>query len=94
MKRNMNNNSLHTWYNNVLPDLSKREGDVLKAIILLEKATCYQVARQLGCFPHTISGRFTALVKKRKIECVGTVYLNERPHSVYAPLTEGKEAAA
>lgn len=79
-----NTNSLTVYYNDILPNLPKKQKRVAEAIELLNQATCYQVARFLNVFPHQISGRFSELKKKGIIKIVGTKMQDNRPHAIYS----------
>lgn len=87
-QREMNPNSLIVWYDKVKPKLSEKQSIVLAAIVNLETATIYQVARYLDVFPNQISGRFSELVKKELIQVSGIREESGRPHSIYKPLTK------
>ena len=80
---NVSKNSLTVYYEKVKPKLSEKQGLVIQALVNLEKATQYQVARYLGLFPNQISGRFSELIKKDIIKIDGTLYENDRPHGIY-----------
>jgi Mn-dependent DtxR family transcriptional regulator len=79
----VHDNSLHAYYNDVLPTLSERQKEVLRAIRHLGSATCSEVATFLKTFPHTISGRFSELSKKSLIKEVGNKVINNRPHAIW-----------
>ena len=62
------------YYENIFPQLTKRESEVLEAVRKLQPCTMHQVAKYLGREVHTISGRFSALVKKEQLKIKGKIY--------------------
>jgi len=72
-RQTMNDNSKEA-FNAVLPDLQKRELTVIEALRGLGKATMHQVAEKMNVGVNTISGRFTRLVRIRKIKAVDRAY--------------------
>lgn len=79
---NVHDNSLFA-YNDILPNLSERQKEVINALRYLGKATCSEVATFLKTFPHTISGRFTELRKKNLVKEIGRKIINNRPHAIW-----------
>lgn len=75
-------NSFEVYKENVLPNLSQRENDVLNAYRYLGPSTLHEVAAFMKVFPHTISGRVTALKKKGLIKIVGIKKINGRPNDI------------
>lgn len=67
----MNENSLLAYYTEVQPQLTEREQEVLDALQFLKIATMHQIADHLNRPVHAVSGRFTALKKKERIEDSG-----------------------
>lgn len=63
----LNPNSLRAYNGTVLPALTKREADVLAALRVLGKGTCYDVAAFMHTYPNVISGRFKPLEAKGRI---------------------------
>lgn len=66
--RATNQLSIQAYLNTVKPNLTKREEWVLEAIEFLGEASAESVARYYGVGVNVISGRFTGLKKKGKIE--------------------------
>lgn len=69
----------------IRPSLSRRQKEVLEAIRALGgRATMHEVAARLGIPLNAISGRFTELVKKGKIDEWGTESkIGRQPRTVY-----------
>lgn len=68
MKRQMSQTSIDNYFDKVEPKLTSREAWVLEAIEEMAPASTEIVAEHLGVYPNIISGRFTGLRKKGKIE--------------------------
>jgi len=79
----MNKNSLEVWENNVFPSLTKRQQSIINLLQENGPMTMYECAIKLKRFPNQISGRFSELEKKGKIEVVEKVYHEGRPNNVY-----------
>lgn len=69
--RCVNQNSLLAYYADVQPELTKRESEVFNCLNDLGGGTLFDVAFRLGVPVNTISGRFTGLRKKGKIDGSG-----------------------
>ena len=67
----MNENSLDVYFNDIAPTMTRREKDVMNAIFTIEPCTMHEVANHMGVQLNTISGRFSALVRKSKLVVVG-----------------------
>ncbi len=73
-----------TAWTEVRNGLPSRQAEVLSAIVHLGgKATMHDVARKLGVPLHTISGRFSELVRKKLIEAAG-ITEEGRKRTIYA----------
>jgi len=57
-------------YRGIEPNLTKREEQVLEVIDELGTACINDVAKAMNVYPNSISGRFTGLKRKDKIEFV------------------------
>lgn len=66
--RTMNQLSIEAYVNTVKPNLTKREEWVLEAIDNLGEASAEMVAEHYGVGINVISGRFTGLKSKGRIE--------------------------
>lgn len=64
----MHPHSLTTYTDDILPFLTAKEAEVLRAITYLNRATMHEVAAHMGVETHTISGRFGSLRDKGRIE--------------------------
>lgn len=67
----MNPLSLKVYDREVRPTLTKRQSEVLAALRVMSRGTCYEVADFMGVKANTISGRFGELEKLKRIK--GTV---------------------
>lgn len=79
----MNPVSLYVYKELVLPTMTDRQSVVYGAIQQLKEATCHDVAMFLNVPVNTISGRFSELKRKNKIEKVGEKKIGRSPHSIY-----------
>ncbi len=71
MKTNVHHNSIESYYG---IDLSKKQGEVVKALQALDKATDIQIAKYLNYTVNRVTGRITELQEKDVvIECDTTV---------------------
>ena len=76
-RQNRNDN----YYENIIPELTNRESEVLQALKELGKpSTMHDVAKFMMRELNTISGRFGKLVEKRKLIIIGKT---ENNRSIY-----------
>lgn len=85
MKTQMNNTSLSTYRDNVLPASARMESIVLKAIEELGgRATNLEISTHLGWPINRVTGRVNNLATKRGLLAgVDVKYVNNRPHTVW-----------
>lgn len=68
-KQNRNDN----YYENIFPDLTNRESEILEVIKTNGACTMHKVAKIMGRELNTISGRFGKLVEKGKLKIIRRV---------------------
>lgn len=74
----MHQNSLFTYNNRVRPELSRRQAEVFHIFSDGGEYTDEQVAAKLQLGINQITGRIGELIKKKRIEQVGTIELMGR----------------
>lgn len=79
----MHINSLFAYHNDVEPELSERQKEVLTSLRYRGPSTCSEIATFLKTFPHAISGRFSELRKKNLVKEIGRKIINNRPHAIW-----------
>lgn len=84
-------NSLTTYIDDILPFLTAKEAEVLRAITYLNRATMHQVAAHMGVETHCISGRFGSLRDKGRIEAASIDRTTGRPRTRWRIRGEAKQ---
>jgi predicted HTH transcriptional regulator len=89
--RQTNPNSIQTFNQQVKPNLSERQRQVMEVMNKFKRLTSYEVALKMGVELHTISGRFSEISKLGLIKRDGTRKIKDSNFTVWEVVEEKKE---